>query len=331
LSCDDLNRTGSAGTRLDRARRIEYGRIEYAGLPLKVVHTSIIQSRSPVGQSTLVLFENEQNASSWEHIVVVFQFKAPDIATGLWQLEIYLNREPRARMGNWTNGTEDVRVYRLVDGTFKHLRNHGLPQIGENFSQPSEKPLTYHRTAPPDVLVHAAGLWQAGIPSQARAVAPAMLGAERKDCDVESAPPRRNVQPLRQRLRHVPHWRRPYDDPAAVPRAGRTARIDLGVAALERNAVTMVGSGDCGLIEVLDVPAPLREVVPEGLAALSFLSNDAGRVRGRADASAHDMRSIDIGVPGFELFFCTVGGVPIEFMGGYSDNIDLWQSHATNS
>jgi hypothetical protein len=26
-----------------------------------------------------------------------------------------------------------------------------------------------------------------------------------------------------------------------------------------------------------------------------------------------------------------VGGVPIEFMGGYSDNIDVWESDATNS
>jgi len=87
--------------------------------------------------------------------------------------------------------------------------------------------------------------------------------------------------------------------------------------------VTMLGSGDCGLIEVLDVPAPLREAVREGLAALSFLCDDAGRVRASAGASAHDRKSIDIGVPGFELFFCNVGGVPIEFMGGYSDNIDV--------
>lgn len=95
--------------------------------------------------------------------------------------------------------------------------------------------------------------------------------------------------------------------------------------------VTMLGSGDCGLIEVLDVPAPLREAVREGLAALSFLCDDAGRVRERADASAHDRKSIDIGVPGFELFFCNVGGVPIEFMGGYSDNIDRSLNDATNS
>lgn len=92
----------------------------------------------------LVLFEDEQHAGSWEHVVIVFEFKAPSLSEGLSQLEIYLNREPRARMGYWTNGTEDVRVYRLADGTFKHLRNHGLPQPGENFSQPSEKPLTYN-------------------------------------------------------------------------------------------------------------------------------------------------------------------------------------------
>jgi hypothetical protein len=98
---------------------------------------------------------------------------------------------------------------------------------------------------------------------------------------------------------------------------GELLESTLGWPPSSGTQVTMVGSGDCGLIAVLDVPAPL--------------SNDAGRVRERADASAHDMRSIDIGVPGFELFFCTVGGVPIEFMGGYSDNIDLWQSHATNS
>lgn len=84
----------------------------------------------------------------------------------------------------------------------------------------------------------------------------------------------------------------------------------------------MMGSGDCGLIEVLDVPGPLRETVPEGLAALSFLSSDPRGARERADASAHETRSIDIGVPGYELFFCAVGGVPIEFMGGYADDID---------
>jgi hypothetical protein len=42
-------------------------------------------------------------------------------------------------------------------------------------------------------------------------------------------------------------------------------------------------------------------------------------------------KSIDIGVPGYELFFCNVGGVPIEFMGGYSDNIDRSLNDATNS
>ena len=112
---------------------------------------------------------------------------------------------------------------------------------------------------------------------------------------------------------------------------GELLESTLGWPPSSGTQVTMVGSGDCGLIEVLDVPALLREVVPEGLAALSFLSNDGGRARERADASAHDTKSIDIGVPGYELFFCTVGGVPIEFMGGYPDKIDLGQSDATDS
>lgn len=112
---------------------------------------------------------------------------------------------------------------------------------------------------------------------------------------------------------------------------GELLESTLGWPPSSGTQVTMVGSGDCGLIEVLDVPAPLREAVPEGLAALSFLSNDAGRARARADASAHDVKSIDIGVPGFELFFCNVGGVPIEFMGGYSDNIDQSLYEPTNS
>jgi hypothetical protein len=38
-----------------------------------------------------------------------------------------------------------------------------------------------------------------------------------------------------------------------------------------------------------------------------------------------------IGLPGYELFFCTVGGVPIEFMGSYPDKIDRWESETTNS
>lgn len=103
---------------------------------------------------------------------------------------------------------------------------------------------------------------------------------------------------------------------------GELLASTLGWPPSSGTQVSMVGSGDRGLIEVLDVPAALRDAVPEGLAALSFLSSDAAHVRERADASAHGTRSIDIGVPGFELFFCTVGGVPIEFMGGYSGTID---------
>jgi len=95
--------------------------------------------------------------------------------------------------------------------------------------------------------------------------------------------------------------------------------------------VTMLGSGDAGLVEVLDVPEHLRPVAPEGLAALSFLTEDFGGTRKRASAFAADVTSLDTGVPGVNLFFCTMGGVPIEFMGGYAPESNSPNSEATNS
>ena len=82
--------------------------------------------------------------------------------------------------------------------------------------------------------------------------------------------------------------------------------------------VTIVGSGDTGLIEVLDVPAHLRDVAPEGLAALSFLTDDFAGTQEAAKSHASDVTVFDTGMSGVDLFFCTVGGVPIEFMGAYA-------------
>jgi hypothetical protein len=95
--------------------------------------------------------------------------------------------------------------------------------------------------------------------------------------------------------------------------------------------VTMLGSGDAGLIEVLDVPEHLRGVAPEGLAALSFLTDDYAGTRERASAFAEDVSSLDTGIPGVDLFFCTMGGVPIEFMGAYAPEANSGTSEATKA
>ena len=79
--------------------------------------------------------------------------------------------------------------------------------------------------------------------------------------------------------------------------------------------VTMLGGGDAGLVEVLDVPEHLRDVAPEGLAALSFLTADFAGTREKASVFASDVTMLDTGVPGVNLFFCTMGGVPVEFVG----------------
>ncbi|MEU8815383.1 N-6 DNA methylase [Actinoplanes sp. NPDC048796] len=91
----------------------------------------------------LALFDDAAHVDDWQHVVVLFEFKAPQLEQGISQLEIYLAREPRAKLGYWTNGQENVRVYKLPDGNFKHQRNRGVPKPAEQLELPSEKPLTY--------------------------------------------------------------------------------------------------------------------------------------------------------------------------------------------
>ena len=81
--------------------------------------------------------------------------------------------------------------------------------------------------------------------------------------------------------------------------------------------VTILGSGVAGLVEVLDVPEQLRTSAPEGLAALSFLADDYGTMQDKARQFTGDVTVLETGVPGVDLFICTMGGVPMEFMGSY--------------
>ncbi len=98
---------------------------------------------------------------------------------------------------------------------------------------------------------------------------------------------------------------------------GEVLETTLGWPPSEGADVTILGSGDAGLIEVLDVPEKLRDVAPEGLAALSFLTDDYGNVKDKAQTFANDVTVLNTMVPGVDLFFCTMGGVPMEFMGSY--------------
>jgi hypothetical protein len=112
---------------------------------------------------------------------------------------------------------------------------------------------------------------------------------------------------------------------------GEVLEATLGWPPSDGADVTMVGSGDSGLIEVLDVPEHLRDVAPEGLAALSFMTDDFSGTKERAMTFASDVTQFDAGGSGVELFFCTMGGVPVEFMGGYAPESNSESNDATNS
>jgi catechol 2,3-dioxygenase-like lactoylglutathione lyase family enzyme len=112
---------------------------------------------------------------------------------------------------------------------------------------------------------------------------------------------------------------------------GEVLEKTLGWPPSDGADVTMLGTGDSGLVEVLDVPTHLRDIAPEGLAALSFLTDDFVGVREKATAFTHDVTALDTGIPGVDLFFCTMGGVPMEFMGAYAPEANSGSSEATNS
>lgn len=98
----------------------------------------------------LAIFDDASTAGQWEHLLAICEFKAPTLSEGASQLEIYLAREPRARVGYWTNGSESLTVQKRADGTFQHRRNNGILRSGDNFEQPSEKPLTFSDLVTPD-------------------------------------------------------------------------------------------------------------------------------------------------------------------------------------
>ncbi|ORB65601.1 VOC family protein [Mycolicibacterium tusciae] len=112
---------------------------------------------------------------------------------------------------------------------------------------------------------------------------------------------------------------------------GEILQKTLGWPPSDGADVTMLGSGDAGLIEVLDVPLHLRDIAPEGLAALSFLTDEYDTTRERARSFADDVTALDTGMPGVDLFFCTMGGVPVEFMGAYAPESNSDITEATNS
>ena len=107
------------------------------------------------------------------------------------------------------------------------------------------------------------------------------------------------------------------DVQSQFPLPSEVLETTLGWPPSDGATLTMLGSGDAGLIEVLDVPEKLRDTAPEGLTALSFMADDYHAMQDKARAMAGDVTVLFDDVPGIDLFICTMGGVPMEFMGNY--------------
>ena len=89
----------------------------------------------------------------------------------------------------------------------------------------------------------------------------------------------------------------------------------------EGTRICTLGAGASGLVEVVGIPPSLRDVVPDGLAVLSFLTEDLDSTLERADRWTRGrVTRFDTGVPGLNAALCTVDAVRIEFMQRHAAN-----------
>lgn len=91
----------------------------------------------------LVIFDSDEHAGEWDHVLGIFEFKAPNIDDGISQLITYLSHEPLARYGYWTNGKDSVAVYRLADGNYDMVKHAELPKPTDNLYRRGKSPLTF--------------------------------------------------------------------------------------------------------------------------------------------------------------------------------------------
>jgi len=98
----------------------------------------------------LVIFASEEEHGAVEALLIIFEFKQPDLDEGRQQLEILLSREPRARMGYWSNGSKSVAIYRRADGSFELKEGAPLPKPTDTFSLGGAKALDFSDLVPPE-------------------------------------------------------------------------------------------------------------------------------------------------------------------------------------
>ncbi len=91
----------------------------------------------------IAIFDTVENLGNWEHIQIIFETKKPDVTSGISQLEIYMSREPRVKVGYWTNGSDLVGLFRDAEGQFIRRDNISLPKPTDNLLIPTKEPIKW--------------------------------------------------------------------------------------------------------------------------------------------------------------------------------------------
>ena len=104
----------------------------------RVPKSPSMASRREAGQAfegfpcDIAIFDSPSHRGDPEHLIILIECKAPNVAEGSNQLETYLGLEPTSLLGILVNGTKTTRIYKLPSGGFRRVPGSTLPRPTEN-------------------------------------------------------------------------------------------------------------------------------------------------------------------------------------------------------
>ena len=91
----------------------------------------------------IAVFRDVEEVGEWESVQIIIETKQPEESAGVSQLMSYMQMEPKAVLGIWTNGSQYKGVYRTQTGDLEKRTLQDLPGPDDNLLLAGDKRLKW--------------------------------------------------------------------------------------------------------------------------------------------------------------------------------------------
>jgi len=91
----------------------------------------------------IAIFDRPENVRDPDHIIIICECKQPEEESGIEQLNIYLDREPNAKIGIWYDGINHAIIYKTPEGYVPAGPGTPIPTVRDPLVPIGSKILTY--------------------------------------------------------------------------------------------------------------------------------------------------------------------------------------------